>query len=325
MAQPSGPFLFAAKNNYAMTASPVHVQVSNIPLGIGYILMAVSLFGVMDALVKWLAASYPTVQIMFFRSLFALPPILLMVWRGAGGRAHNALVLLRTRQPAGHALRSVFGCGAMLLFFYSYKFLPLAEVTAIAFAAPIFIACLSVWLLQERVGLHRWSAIVVGFIGMLVIVRPGAGLLESATLIVVGATLLYALAIIQIRRLSRSEPSATIAFWFTAFCTAMTGLALPFFWQTPDGIDLLLLIAVGLIGGAAQLCMTQAYGLAPAAVVAPFDYVHLLWAVVIGWYVWGDFPDLVTWIGSAIVIASGLYILWRETVKRAPVPPVITE
>ena len=313
-----------------MSVSPVHVQVSNIPLGIGYILMAVSLFGVMDALVKWLAALYPTVQIMFFRSLFALPPILAMVWRGAGGSQgkntlDNALVMLRTRQPLGHGLRSVFGCGAMLLFFYSYKFLPLAEVTAIAFAAPIFIACMSVWLLGERVGLHRWSAIVVGFIGMLVIVRPGAGLLESAALIVVGATLLYALAIIQIRKLSRSEPSTTIAFWFTAFCTVMTGLALPFFWLTPDVVDLLLLIAVGLVGGAAQLCMTRAYGLAPAAVVAPFDYVHLLWAVVIGWYVWGDFPDLVTWIGSAIVIASGLYILWRETVKRVPVPPVITE
>jgi len=311
-----------------MSISPIHTQVSNTPLGIAYILAAVSLFGVMDALVKWLAASYPTVQIMFFRSLCALPPILLMVLRGAGLGANtlgNAQVMLRTRQPWGHALRSVFGCGAMLLFFYSYKFLPLAEVTAIAFAAPIFIACLSVWLLQERVGVHRWSAIVVGFIGMLVIVRPGAGLLESAALIVVAATLLYALAIIQIRKLSRSEPSTTIAFWFTAFCTVITGLVLPFFWVTPDSLDLLLLVTTGLIGGAAQLCMTRAYGLAPAAVVAPFDYVHLLWAVAIGWYVWGDFPDSVTWIGSAIVIASGLYILYRETVKRAPVPPLVTE
>jgi drug/metabolite transporter (DMT)-like permease len=311
-----------------MSIPPAHSQVSNTPVGIAYILVAVSLFGVMDALVKWLADSYPTVQIMFFRSLCALPPILLMVLRGAGSGGNtlgNALVMLRTRQPWGHALRSVFGCGAMLLFFYSYKFLPLAEVTAIAFAAPIFIACLSVWLLQERVGPHRWSAIVVGFLGMLVIVRPGAGLLESAALIVVGATLLYALAIIQIRKLSRSEPSTTIAFWFTAFCTAITGLILPFFWVTPAPADLLLLVAVGLIGGAAQLCMTRAYGLAPAAVVAPFDYVHLLWAVVIGWYVWGDFPDLATWIGSAIVIASGLYILYRETVKRAPVPPLVTE
>lgn len=307
-----------------MSVPSAHIQVSNTPLGIGYILIAVSLFGVMDALVKWLAASYPTVQIMFFRSLCALPPILLMVLRGAG-TVGNALVMLRTRQPWGHGLRSVFGCGAMLLFFYSYKFLPLAEVTAIAFAAPIFIACLSVWLLRERVGLHRWSAIVVGFLGMLVIVRPGAGLLESAALIVVAATLFYALAIIQIRKLSRSEPSTTIAFWFTAFCTVITGLALPFFWLTPDLTDLLLLVAVGLIGGAAQLCMTRAYGLAPAAVVAPFDYVHLLWAVAIGWYVWGDFPDLVTWIGSAIVIASGLYILYRETVTRSRVPPLITE
>lgn len=315
-----------------MSVFPAHTQVSNTPLGIGYILIAVSLFGIMDALVKWLTAGYPTVQIMFFRSLFAFPPILLMVWRSAGGAGDdrgntlaNALALLKTRQLAGHGLRSVFGCGAMLLFFYSYQFLPLAEVTAIAFAAPIFIACLSVWLLQERVGLHRWSAIIVGFVGMLVIIRPGSGMLESASLIVVMATLLYALAIIQIRRLSRLEPSTTIAFWFTAFCTLFTGLALPFFWVTPDFTDLLLLIGTGLIGGTAQLCMTRAYGLAPAAVVAPFDYTHLLWSVLIGWYVWGDFPDAQTWIGCAIVIASGLYILYRETVRRVRVPPLVTE
>jgi drug/metabolite transporter (DMT)-like permease len=307
-----------------MSVPPVHVQSSSIPLGIGYILMAVSLFGIMDALVKWLAASYPTVQIMFFRSLCAFPPILVMVLHSAGSLP-NAVQLLKTRRPFGHGLRSLCGCSAMLLFFYSYQFLPLAEVTAIAFAAPIFIACLSVWLLQERVGLHRWSAIVVGFVGMLVIIRPGAGTMETAALIVVGATALYSLSIIQIRRLSRSEPAGTIAFWFSGFCAVLTGLALPFFWVTPSWSDLLLLVATGLIGGLAQLFMTRAYGLAPAAVVAPFDYTHLLWSVGIGWYVWGDFPDVQTWIGCAIVIASGLYILYRETVKRAPVPAIVTE
>ncbi|MEK9968193.1 MAG: DMT family transporter [Ferrovibrio sp.] len=307
-----------------MSSSPVHIQVSNIPLGIGYILMAVSLFGIMDSLVKWLSAIYPTVQIMFFRSLCAFPPILLMVMRTAGS-THNAIQLLKTRNPLGHGLRSLCGCSAMLLFFYSYQFLPLAEVTAIAFAAPIFIACLSVWLLQERVGLHRWSAIVVGFVGMIVIIRPGAGGMETAALLVVAATALYSLSIIQIRRLSRTEPSATIAFWFSGFCAAITGLALPFFWVTPTWGDLLLLAATGVIGGLAQLFMTRAYGLAPASVVAPFDYTHLLWSVGIGWYVWGDFPDAQTRIGCAIVIASGLYILYRETVKRAPVPAIVTE
>lgn len=295
-------------------------QISNTPLGIVYMLMAVSLFGCMDTLVKWLSNSYPTVQIMFFRSLCAFPPILIMVLRSPGGFA-----LLRTTQLMGHGARSMLGLAAMLCFFFSYTLMPLADVTAIAFAGPIFIACLSVWLLGEKVGLHRWSAIIVGFIGMIVIVRPGAGMLESGALIVVAATFFYALAMIQIRKLSRSEPAASIAFWFTAFCTVFTSLALPFFWVTPAWSDLPLLVGVGLIGGAAQFCMSRGYSLAPASVAAPFDYTHLIWSVLFGWYIWGDFPDLQTWIGCAIVIASGLYILWRETVKRAPVPPLITE
>jgi drug/metabolite transporter (DMT)-like permease len=303
-----------------MRAALPHVQISNTPLGIGYMVLAVSLFGGMDALVKWLTAGYPTVQIMFFRSLCAFPPILVMVLRQPGGFA-----LLRTQRLAGHALRSVFGCCAMLCFFYSYSFMPLADVTAIAFSAPIFIACLSVWLLGERVGLHRWSAIVVGFIGMLVIVRPGLGMAQSGAMVVVLATALYALAIIQIRKLSRSEPTVSVAFWFTAFCTLATGLALPFYWVTPSWSDLPLLVAVGLLGGMAQLCMTRGYALAPASVAAPFDYTHLLWSVLFGWYIWGDFPDVQTWIGCAIVIASGLYILYRETMKRVAVPPLVTE
>lgn len=303
-----------------MSVFPRYTQVSNTPLGIGYMLMAVSLFGIMDALVKWLGASYPTVQIMFFRSFCAFPPILLMVLRAPG-----SFEVLRPSSVSGLMIRSVFGCISMALFFYAYQFLSLADVTAISFAAPIFIACMSVWLLQERVGLHRWSAIIVGFIGMLVILRPGEGMLQSGALIVVGATLFYALAIIQIRKLSRTEPSTSIAFWYAAFCSVVTGLLLPFYWVTPDAEGLALLVVTGLIGGGAQLFMTRAYSLAPASVAAPFDYTHLIWSVVIGWYVWGDFPDIHTWIGCAIVVASGLYILYRETVKRAPVPPLVTE
>ncbi len=289
-------------------------------IGIGFMVMAAAIFGVMDAVVKWLAASYPTVQIMFFRSLFAFPPILLMIWRSGRGWSD-----LRTRRLGGHGLRSVYGCLAMLCFFHAYRTMPLADVTAIAFSAPIFIAVLSVWLLGERVGLHRWSAIVVGFVGMLVILRPGqvaegvggSALLQAGALLVVLATLLYALAMIQIRKLAATETTNATAFYFTAFCTLYTGLALPWFWVTPRLADLPLLVAVGLLGGMAQLCMTRAFARAPASVVAPFDYTHLLWSVLLGWYLFGDFPDAHTWIGAAIVVASGLYILYRETIRRA--------
>lgn len=283
-------------------------------LGIGYMVLAVSLFGVMDAVVKWLTAAYPTPQIMFCRSLFAFPPILWIVWRRGG------FGQLRTHRIVGHGLRSLYGCVAMFGFFHAYRTLPLADVTAIAFAAPIFIALLSVVILREKVGKHRWAAIFVGFLGMLLIVRPGAGISEG-TLLVVAATALYALAMIQIRLLSAGETAASIAFYFTLFCTIVTGAMMPWLWVAPDGVGWIGLVAVGLFGGLAQLLMTRAYGMAPASVVAPFDYTHLLWSVAIGWYVWGDFPDAYTWAGSAVVIASGLYILYRETVRHREATP----
>ena len=309
-----------------MSVATAYRPVTSVPLGIGYMLMAVSLFGCMDVLVKWLGGGYPTLQIMFCRSLFAMLPTLLMVLRDPAGFG-----ALRTRQPLGHASRSLLGLGAMFGFFHAFSFMPLADVTAISFSAPVFIAGLSVLLLRETVGWHRWSAIVVGFVGMLVILRPnvgeaGAGMLQSGALVVVAATAFYALAMIQIRVLARTERTVTITFWFTLSLLLLTGIAMPWFWVTPRSwTDLLLLALVGLFGGSAQLLMTRAYSIAPAAVVAPFDYTHLLWAVLFGWYLWGDFPDLQTWIGCAIVIASGLYILYRETVRRVPVPPIVTE
>ncbi|MBP6819312.1 MAG: DMT family transporter [Ferrovibrio sp.] len=286
-------------------------------IGIGYMVMAAAVFGVMDALVKWLAGSYPTAQIMFCRSFFAFPPILFMLWRNGGG-----IALLHTRRLAGHGIRSIYGCLAMLCFFYSYRTLPLADVTAISFSAPIFVAVLSVWLLKEKVGPHRWSAILVGFLGMLVILRPGQGEggIPAASLLVVLATFFYSMALIQIRKLTATENSVTTAFYFTGFCTIYTGLLMPWFWVAPTAADWPLLIGVGLLGGLAQLFMTRAFSLAAASIVAPFDYTHLLWSVLLGWYLFGDFPDMWTWAGAAIVIASGLYILYRETVRKRVVP-----
>lgn len=285
--------------------------------GVMLMVIATALFGIMDGLVKWLSAGYPTIQIMFFRSAFALIPALIMVRHGPG------FVALRTRRLKAHLIRSFFGVAAMLCFFISYREMPLADVTAISFAAPFIIALLSVWLLKERVGPHRWAAIVLGFIGMLVIVQPGqsGAILNHASLVVVLGTLLYALAMIQIRHMGQHEPSAVVAFYFAATCSVVTALALPWNWVTPTGVDFLLLCATGLAGGVAQLFMSRAYALAPAALVAPIDYTHLLWSVALGWFVWGDFPALSTWAGSAIIIASGLYILYRETVKRVETAP----
>jgi len=191
--------------------------------------------------------------------------------------------------------------------------MPLADVFGIAFSAPIFVTAFSVPLLGERVGIRRWSAVVVGFLGVLVMVRPDSGLFASASWIALFATVLYALGQIFVRDLTRTETTICIVFYVTLTTTVVSATAMPFVWVTPSPGDAALLAAVGILGGLAQLAFTRAFRLAPAAVVSPFDYTGLLYAGVIGYAVWGDVPTLTFLVGAAIVMASGLYILHRET------------
>jgi drug/metabolite transporter (DMT)-like permease len=195
--------------------------------------------------------------------------------------------------------------------------LPLAEAVAIGYAAPIFITALSVPLLGEAVGVRRWSAVCVGFAGVLVMIRPGAAVFEASSLVALLAALFYAFAMIFIRRLGRTESTACIAFYFTLTCAVVSAPFLPLQWVAPDLPQAILLVAVGLIGGVAQLAVTAAFRAAPAAVVAPFDYSSMLYVTVIGYAVWGEMPDRLIFAGAAVVIASGLYILHRERVRHA--------
>jgi drug/metabolite transporter (DMT)-like permease len=230
--------------------------------------------------------------------------------RQAGG-----VSALRTKRPRDHILRGIVGVTAMGLVFTAFKLLPLGEAVALTLSGPIFLTALSVPLLGEKVGLRRWSAVIVGFIGVLVMTRPGAGLFNPAALFALGGAVFYALAMISVRWLSATEPAATTVFYFTLFATAAGALSLPFQWQTPDLGGFCLLAGIGLIGGVAQMAMTQAFRLAPASIVAPFEYLALVFAVGIGYAVWQEVPDIYIFIGSAIVIGSGLYILHRETVR----------
>jgi drug/metabolite transporter (DMT)-like permease len=282
--------------------------------GIASMLLAVVVFSTMDALIKWLAPFYPVMEIVFFRSLFGLVPLLPAILRQ--GRA-----AVRTRRPLGQAGRALAGLGATACFFYAYRFLPLADVFGIAFAAPLFVTALSVLLLRERVGIRRWSAVSVGFVGVLIMVRPGAGIADPATLLTLLGTVLYALTLIFIRDLGKTESTTSIVFYTTCTITLASALALPFGWVTPDARDLALLVLIGLMGGVGQLAITRAFRLAPAAVVAPFDYTALPYAAALGYFIWDDVPEPIFLLGAVIVIGSGLYILHRETrVARLPPP-----
>jgi drug/metabolite transporter (DMT)-like permease len=275
--------------------------------GIYFMLLAVFLFSLMDALIKWTAATYPIGQIIFFRNFVAFVPVFLVLHQ-AGGPA-----LLRTRQLGGHVLRGLAGILSMVCIFTAFALLPLAEAVALSLSGPIFMTALSVPLLGERVGRRRWTAVIVGFAGVLLMTRPGIGVFQPASLLAVGGALFYALAMISIRRLSTTDPAATIVFYFTLFATVAGAVSLPFRWVTPDAVGLAFLVGIGLLGGIAQLALTQAFRLAPVALVAPFDYGALVFAVIFGYAVWRDVPDAFVVIGALIVVASGLYILHRET------------
>lgn len=278
--------------------------------GIANIVAAVALFATMDALVKHLAPIYPVLQLVFFRSLFAFLPLSLLIARSGG------LGALRTSQPLGHVARSLAGLAAIFLLFLAFALLPLAEAVALSFAGPLFLTLLSIPLLGEQVGPRRWAAVVVGFLGVLVIVRPGAGVFGLEALVPLGGALAYAFAMVSVRKLARTETNAAIVFYFTLSCTVASAAALPFVWVAPQLADLPALVGVGLLGGVAQLFMTQAFRLAPAAVVAPFEYLAILLAVGYGYAFWGEVPDRWTLVGAAIVTASGLYILRREAIRR---------
>jgi len=278
--------------------------------GILSMLLCVVVFALMDALVKLAAERHPVGQIIFFRNVFAFLPLSFFI-RRAGG-----LAVLRTRFVRQHVLRAVTGATSMAATFLAFSLMPLADVVAIGLSAPIFLTALSVPLLGEQVGWRRWSAVGAGFIGILLITRPGSGVFGAVALIPLAGAALYAVAMIQIRSVATREPAATMAFYFTLAAAILGAVSLPWQWVTPSPSMLLCLVAIGILGGLAQMALTEAYRLAPVSIVAPFEYSSLLFAAVLGYAIWGQVPDLFVWLGAAVVVASGLYILHRETVRR---------
>lgn len=286
--------------------------------GIAYMAAAVFLFSGMNALIKWATAAYPVVEVVFFRNVFAIPPMLFLAW------SHGDWKELAIRRPSLHLLRGVFGLLSMGLMFLSLGWLPLADAVAMSFAAPLFLTALSVPLLGERVGVYRWSAVVVGFIGVLLITRPGAGMLHWGALVALGAALSSAVVMVLMRKLGRSDHPVSVCLWFAVIGTVAAGAVLPWQWQTPDLLGMAVMVLIGVIGGFAQYYMTQAFRLADATVVAPFNYTAILWAFALGFLIWGEIPDLAVLAGAAIVVASGLFIVYREAFRRVAVVSGVT-
>jgi len=279
----------------------------NLP-AIGLMLVAIFLFGVMDALIKWQGAKYHVLQIVFFRSFIGL---LVLLWP----LLRSGPKLLATKHPWLHGVRGLLGLASLVGFFAAFAVMPFGDVYAISFASPLLITALSVPLLGEKVGWRRWLAVLVGLTGVLIMVRPGGSVFGWMALAALGGTLAYALAMLLVRRLSKTESNVAIVFYSGAMASLASGAALPLVWQTPLWSDLPWLIAIGLIGGVAHLVLTQAFRLAPASTVTPFEYSGMIWAVLFGWLFWQEVPDGPFYAGAVLVIACGLYILRREALQ----------
>jgi len=278
-------------------------------LGIVLMLAGVAGFAVMDAIIKWLTADYPVPQVVALRSWFGLPLLCMLALRGGG------LKSLKTRRPLVHIGRYSLVLILSFSFFWGLSQMKLVDAIAISFAAPIFIAVFSVLLLKEPVGLHRWLAIGVGFCGVLVMLRPGVGVFQWASLVVLGSVLAYALLMITTRAFKSTESTAALML-YPQLGISLTGIVIaPLFWVTPNLGDLGLFALAGLFGSVGVMCLTHAFRLAPVATVTPFEYSALIWATLLGFLLWDELPDSYTLIGAGIVISSGLYIIYRETIK----------
>ena len=278
-------------------------------------LVAALLFAMMSVLVRWIGQRYPVGQVVFFRSAFAiLPVVIIYAWR------RELMAAIRIGRPLRHLGRGLTAVGAMFCNFTALALLPVVDATAISFVSPLFAVALSALILKEHVRIYRWSAVIVGFSGVLVMLLPQLDASRSAAsetttmgamLGLVGA-LFGAASAIQTRALTRSETTSSIVLYFSVICT-LAGLATwPFGWLMPNWPELTALIVIGICGGLAHILLTESYRLAPASLIAPFDYTSMLWALVLGYLVFSELPDPLVFVGAAIIAAAGLFVIWRE-------------
>ena len=278
-------------------------------LGIVMMLAGIAGFAMMDALIKWLTTDFPVTQVVALRSWFGLPLLCLLVHFEGGFQA------LKTNRPHVHVLRYILVLTLSFTFFWALSQMKLVDAIALSFAAPIFIAALSVPVLKESVGWHRWVAIGTGFCGVLIMLRPGMGVFQWAALVVLYSALAYALLAITTRAFKSTESTASLVL-YPQLGVSLTGIVLaPLFWVTPGLVDLGLFALAGMFGSVGIICLTQAFRLAPVAVVSPFEYTALIWATLLGFLMWHELPDLPTVAGATVVAVSGLYIIYRETIK----------
>jgi drug/metabolite transporter (DMT)-like permease len=286
-------------------------------LGISLKVLSALAFTIMSAGIKQVSADYPTGEIVFFRSAFAIVPLL--TWLGWQGDLINAI---RTSNVRGHLLRGIISSCGMFAGFVALAYLPLSDAIAIGYASPLIVVVLAALVLKETVWAYRWTAVAVGFAGVLIMLMPhlsggafsqgfGGGPLVGVLFALLGAVC-SAGATIQVRRLLATERTGAIVLYFSLITTALGFVTIVLGWRMPGAADFALLVFIGVLGGIGQILLTQSFRYADASLVAPFEYTTMLWAFLIGWFVFGQAPQAAVVSGAAIVTAAGLFVLWRE-------------
>ncbi len=284
-------------------------------LGFLYMFLSVCAFSLMDLIVKW-SENYPVGEVLFFRGCFGIIPLLFLIPKDRYSDFY------KTTKPFLHFKRCVAGLIAIVAIFIALRKLPLATVTSISFAAPIFTTILSIFLLNEKVGLYRWIAVIVGFVGILIISEPGFSSLNIYYFYPIIFCLGLSYVAIAIRKLSSSEPVWLISFYFSLSIMIISFFTIPQGWVMPSFKDLFLLSSIGILGGLANLWLTQSYKFSEVSLVTPLKYLGLLFAIFFGFIIWNEIPTFKTLIGSFLVIASSLIIFRREMFlkKQVSVP-----
>ena len=275
--------------------------------------LSVCTFSIMDLLVKW-SGDYSTGQVMFFRGLFGILPTYFLIPK------NRLKTFYKTKRPWEHFFRCVMGLMALIAIIIALRELPLAVVVSLSYAAPLFITILSIFLLSEKVGMFRWIAVLIGFVGVIFISEPGFKNLNYLYLLPLIFCTGMAFVTITIRKLSTTEPIWLISIFFTITISIAGLFTIPLGWKMPNFQDFILLVLIGVTGGSANLFLTQSYKLSEVSLVAPLKYLALIFAIIFGYLIWNEIPTIKTLIGASLVILASLIIFRREIYHKQKIP-----
>ena len=282
-------------------------------LGFLYMFLSVCTFSIMDLLVKW-SSDYPTGQVLFFRGFFGLLPTYFLIPK------NRLKTFYTTKRSKEHLFRCIMGLMALIAIVVALRELPLAVVVSLSYAAPLFITVLSIFLLSEKVGIFRWLAVLIGFMGVIIIAEPGFKGMNYLYFLPLIFCIGMAFVTITIRKLSTTEPIWLISIFFT-ITISIAGLAtIPMGWKMPNFQDFILLALIGVTGGSANLFLTQSYKLSEVSLVAPLKYLALVFAIFFGYFIWNEIPTIKTLIGAILVVFASLIIFRREIYHKQKIP-----